>query len=86
MMGLTERFEPDESSRHLTQVENFLLGKEKDVDDIVEHYGDDIDGPRLKLHRDMLQDRVSAENQVLEDFESIVIYSSKEVAFGGIIT
>ena len=48
MMGLTERFEPDKSSRHLTQVENFLLGKEKDVDDIVQHYGNDIDGARLK--------------------------------------
>ena len=48
MMGLTERFKLGKSSRILLKLRIFSLEKEKDVDDIVQHYGDDIDGPRLK--------------------------------------
>ena len=73
-MGLTERFEPDETSRHLSRVEDFLLGKEKKVNYIVEHYRDDVNGPRLLLHRDMLLDKVSVDLEVLEDLQSIFTF------------
>ena len=86
MVGLTDRFEPDETSRHLSRVEDFLLGKEKDVHYIVEHYSGDVDGQRLELHRDMLLDRALAESEVLEDFQCIVSFLTKNVPIRGIIT
>ena len=85
LVGLTERFEPDETSRHLSRVEDFLLGKEKEVNYIVEHYRDDVNGPRLLLHRDMLLDKASADLEVLEDFQSIVTFLEKNAPFRGII-
>ena len=86
LVGLTERFEPDETSRQLTRVEHFLLGKEVEVNYIVQHYREDINGPRLKLHRDMLLDKAAADNEVLEDFQSIVAFLSKNATFRNIIT
>ena len=86
LVGLTERFEPDETSQHLTQVEDFLLGKEVEANYIVQHYREDVNGPRLKLHRDMLVDKASGDNEVLEDFQSIVAFLSKNATFRGIIT
>ena len=86
LVGLTERFEPDETSRQLTRVEHFLLGKEVEVNYIVQHYREDINGPRLKLHRDKLLDKAAADNEVLEDFQSIVAFLSKNATFRNIIT
>ena len=86
LVGLTERFEPDETSRQLTRVEHFLLGKEVEVNYIVQHYREDINGPRLKLHRDILLDKAAADNEVLEDFQSIVAFLSKNATFRNIIT
>jgi hypothetical protein len=83
---LTARFEPDETCRHLTGVEDFLLGKEVDVNYIVQHYREDVNGPGLKLHRDMLVDKASADNETLEDFRSIVTFLSKNATFRGIIS
>ena len=85
-MGLTERFEPDETSRQLTRVEHFLLKKEVEVNYIVQHYPEDVNGPRLKLHRDMLLDKAAADNEVLEDLQSIVAFLSKNGTFRSIIT
>ena len=85
-MGLNERFEPDETSHHLTQVEDFLLGKQLDADYIVQHYREDVNGPRLTLHRDMLVDKASADGDLLEDFESVVVFLTKNATFRGIIT
>lgn len=77
LVGLTERFEPDETSQRLSRVEDFLLGKETEVSYIVQHYREDVNGPRLQLHRDMLVDKASADNEVLEDFQSIVAFLAK---------
>ena len=84
LVGLTERFEPDETSRHLSRVEYFLLGKGKEVNYIAEHYRDDVNGPRLLLHRDMLVDKASADLEVLDDFRSIVIILEKNASLRGI--
>ena len=86
LVGLTERFEPDDTSRPLTRVEHFLLGKEVEFNYIVQHYQEDINGPRLKLHRDMLLDKAAADNEVLEGFQSIVAFLSKNATFRNIIT
>ena len=85
-MGLTERFEPDETSRQLTRVDHFLLGKEVEVNYIVQHYREDVNGPRLKLHMDMLLDKAAVDNEVLEDFQSIAAFLSKNATLRNIIT
>ena len=86
LMRLNERFEPDQTSHHLAQVEDFLLGKQVHADYIVQHYREDVNGPRLKLHRDMLVDKASADGEILDDFESVVVFLTKNATFRGIIT
>lgn len=43
----------------------------------MQHYRDDVNGPRLLLHRDMLLDKAFADLEVLEDFQSIVTFLAK---------
>ena len=52
----------------------------------IKHYREDINAPRLKLHRDMFLDKAAADNEVLEDFQSIVAFLSKNATFRNIIT
>ena len=71
---------------NLLGLNTFLLGKEVEVNYIVQHYREDINGPRLKLHRDVLLDKAAADNEVLEDFQSIVAFLSKNATFRNVIT
>ena len=70
IMGLTTRFEPTESSIHLSEVEKFIIG-ECDVSYIKDFYKDDFeDYARLQLHRDIVADKAKSKNVKLENFES----------------
>ena len=70
IMGLTTRFEPTESSIHLSNVEKFIIG-ECDVSYIKDFYKDDFeDYARLQLHQDIVTDQAKSKNIKLENFES----------------
>ena len=53
LVGITDRFEPDETAVHFRNIERFLIGKDIDSNYISQHYADDLDCTRLKLHRDI---------------------------------
>ena len=55
--GSSDRVEPDATAVHLTNTENFLVGKGKDSDYIARTYKDDVNWPRLTLDRDLLINR-----------------------------
>eukprot|EP00795_Rhopilema_esculentum_P006479 gene6479-11932_t len=86
LVGLTDRFEPDETSEHLKRVEQFLTGEEKSVDYIKQYYGKDVDGPRSLLHRDMLIDRARCQEVHLEDIQCVVDFSIKDELFRSMVT
>ena len=70
IMGLTTRFEPTDSSIHLTEVEKFIIG-ECDVSYIKDFYKNDFeDYARLQLHRGIVADQAKSKNVKLENFES----------------
>ena len=85
LVGLTDRFEPDETAIHFRKIESFILGREIKPDYISQHYVDDLDCVRLQLHRDMLLDRARSQDRELDDFESVVDYLKEEKAFSSII-
>ena len=86
LVGLTVRFESHETSEHLKRVEQFLIGEEKSVDYIQQHYGKDVDGPRLLLHRDMLIDRARCQEVHLEDIQCAVDFLIKDEVFRSMVT
>ena len=85
LVGLTDRFEPDETAIHFRKIESFILGREIKPDYSSQHYVDDLDCVRLQLHRDMLLDRARSQDRELDDFESVVDYLKEEKAFSSII-
>ena len=85
-VGLTDRFEPDKTSEHLKKVEQFLIGEEKSVEYIKEHYHEDVDGPRLVLHRDILIDRAGCQGTQLEDTQCVVDFLIKDEMLQSMIT
>ena len=86
LVGLNDRFEPDKTSEHLKKVEQFLIGEEKSVEYIKEHYHEDVCGPRLVLHRDMLFDRARHQGTQLEDTQCVVDFLIKDEMFRSMIT
>ena len=85
LVGLTDRFEPDETAIHFRKIQSFILGREIKPDYISQHYVDDLDCVRLQLHRDMLLDRARSQDRELDDFQSVVDYLKEEKAFSSII-
>ena len=81
LVGLTDRFESDETAVHLRKIESFILGREIKPDYISQHYFDDLDCVRLQLHRDMLLARARSQDRELDDFQSVVDYLKEEKAF-----
>lgn len=73
--SLKTRF-PPETMSHLVKMEQFLLGLE-DNSYVISKYGDDFDGIRLTLHRDILLDVIKQHNVTLNSFESVVQYLSR---------
>ena len=68
IFGSSDGFEPDASAVHLANIENFLNGKRKNSDYIARTCKDDVYGPRLTLHRDLLIDRTMSAGQPFESF------------------
>ena len=85
LLGVSDRLEPDETAVHCRRIERFLIGKEANSDYISQHYADDLDCIRLKLHRDMLLKRAKSQGCNLEDFESTLSYLIEQKAFCEII-
>ena len=79
--GLSDRFEPDAIAVHLTNIENFLFGKRKDSVYIARTYKDDINAPRLTLHRDLLINRAMSAGQPLKSFNDVVELLKREQVF-----
>ena len=64
-------FGPDATAVHLTNTENFLIGKYKCSDYIARTYKDDVNWLRLTLPRDLLVDRAMSTTQPLESFNDV---------------
>ena len=71
--GLTNRFEPAETTKHLEKVEQFLIHQETNVDYIKDFYRDDFeDYQRLALQRDIVLDEAKRRKVMLNDFQSLL--------------
>ena len=86
LVGLSDQFEPDKTSEHLMKVEQFLIGEEESVEYIKEHYDEEVDGPRLVRHRDMLTGRARCQGTQLEDTQRVVDFLIKDEMFRSMIT
>ena len=84
--GLSNRFEADGTTVHSTNIENFLIGKRKESDYIARTYKDDINGPRLILHRDLLNDRAMSTGQPLKSFNDVVELLKHEEVFRELVS
>ena len=71
-VGLTDRFEPDATAKHLANVEKFLTCQQEDVSYIVSIYKKDINGTPLTLRRDLLMDRTMSVGSTLKTFEDVI--------------
>ncbi|KZS15310.1 Zinc finger MYM-type-like protein [Daphnia magna] len=70
LVGLNSRFKETETSKPLTKVEVFIIGK-SDVSHVKEFFRDDFeDYGRLTLHRNIFLDLAKAKNVTLVDFQS----------------
>ena len=82
--GFSDRFEPDATAVHLTNIENFLIGKSKDSDYIARTYEDDVNRPRLTLHRDLI-DRAMSTGQPIGSLNDAVELLKREKVFRGFV-
>ena len=82
MMGLTVRFEPSETTKHLRKVEDFTTGRDS-IDYVKNFYKDDFeDYRRLQLQRDMVVDEAKRKNVELQDFQSVFDFIRGEEQLG----
>jgi hypothetical protein len=70
-MGLTTRFEPSQTTQHLSKVEEFVIGV-SDVSYVQNFYKDDFeDYAQLQLHRDILLDQAKANKKEIQKFDAV---------------
>lgn len=67
--SLNCRFNPS-VFKHMQDVEDFVTGK-ADCKDIIQFYGDEMDGSRLTLHRDMCLDLAKQKGVHLATFQDV---------------
>ena len=81
--GLNSRFEDTDTSNHLIQVEDFIIGK-CDVSHVKKFFHDDFeDYARLTLHRDIFVDQAKAKNVSLDSFQTALDFlKSVDVSTG----
>ncbi|XP_065643076.1 zinc finger MYM-type protein 1-like [Hydra vulgaris] len=83
LVSLTDRFESTETTRHLTRVEEFVIGSnntECSIDYIKNFYKDNFTNyQRLQLHRDLFIDEAMRKKVQLVDFQSALdFFRAKE--------
>lgn len=71
LVSLDRRFQKN-VIEHLSSVERFIIGKETSHKDIIQFYGSDFDGDKLKLHRDMFLDVAKSRNVPIKNAEDVL--------------
>lgn len=71
LVSLDRRFQKN-VIEHLSSVERFIIGKETSHKDIIQFYGSDFDGDKLKLHRDMFLDVAKSRNVPIKNAENVL--------------
>jgi len=75
LVGLRDRLEPTETTRHLRRVEDYLIGSDPGDDSIIDYlrqfYKDDFpDYSSLLLHREIFVENAKRKKVELKDFQS----------------